>query len=465
MSSDELSIDVKGLSKRYEIYTQPADRLKQMILPRVRRWARRPERAYFNEFWALRDVGFEVKRGETVGIVGRNGSGKSTLLQMICGTLTPTLGSITVKGRIAALLELGSGFNPEFTGRENVYLNAAVLGLSREEIDNRFDAIAAFADIGDFIEQPVKTYSSGMQVRLAFAVAINVDPEILVVDEALSVGDELFQRKCFARIETIRSNGATILFVSHAAGTVIDLCDHALLIDAGELLSIGTPKLIVSRYHKLLYAPSGDAAAIRQEIRQAGQHARAEGDRPHGAAGGTAGAAGDKPEAPREEETYDPGLIPSSTVEFAARGARICEPALWTFGDRQVNGLLRGRRYRYRFNVAFSRPLYYVRFGMLIKSITGLPICGTMSEPRIMDGREIVKPGQTARVEYAFDCMLNPGVYFMNAGVFGVEEPGQAETLLHRIADAICFRVLPITENTSTELIDFNCESQVQFSG
>lgn len=465
MSSDEHSIRVEGLSKRYEIYSQPVDRLKQMVLPKVRRWAHRPERAYFNEFWALHDVSFDVHRGETVGIVGRNGSGKSTLLQLICGTLTPTLGTVNVRGRVAALLELGSGFNPEFTGRENVYLNAAVLGLSRDEIDNRFDAIAAFADIGNFIEQPVKTYSSGMQVRLAFAVAINVDPEILVVDEALSVGDELFQRKCFARIETIRGNGATILFVSHAAGTVIDLCDRALLVDAGELLATGTPKLIVSRYHKLLYAPAGDAAAIRQEIRQAARLAHMDGDRSRGPTGDAAGATVDADGALREDETYDPSLIPSSRLEFVAKGARIGDPALWTLGDRQVNGLVRGRRYRYRYNVTFSKSLHYVRFGMLIKSITGLSICGTISEPRIMDGREIVEPGQTACVEYAFDCMLNPGIYFMNAGVFGVEEPGQPETLLHRIADAICFRVLPITENTSTELIDFNCESQVQFSG
>ena len=465
MSSDELSIHVEGLGKRYEIYAQPADRLKQMVMPRLQRASHRPARAYFNEFWALRDVSFNVHKGETVGIVGRNGSGKSTLLQLICGTLTPTLGTISVRGRVAALLELGSGFNPEFTGRENVYLNAAVLGLSREEIDKRFDAIAAFADIGKFVEQPVKTYSSGMQVRLAFAVAINVDPEILVVDEALSVGDELFQRKCFARIEAIRSNGATILFVSHAAGTVIDLCDRALLIDAGELLSTGTPKLIVNRYHKLLYAPASDAAAIRQEIRQAGQRTHIDGDASRDAAGNTTGSTGEVGGIPREEETYDPSLIPSSRLEFAAKGACIGEPALWSLGDRQVNGLVRGRRYRYRFNVTFSKALYYVRFGMLIKSITGLPICGTMSEPRIMDGRGIVEPGQTACVEYAFDCMLNPGVYFMNAGVFGVEEPGQPETLLHRIADAICFRVLPITENASTELVDFNCEAQVQFNG
>jgi lipopolysaccharide transport system ATP-binding protein len=466
MSSDEVSIHVANLSKRFEMYAQPVDRLKQMVLPKAQRLLHRKPREYFREFWALRDVNFEVRKGETMGIVGRNGSGKSTLLQLICGTLTPTAGTINVRGRVAALLELGSGFNPEFTGRENVYLNAAVLGLTREEIDKRFDAIEAFADIGDFIDQPVKTYSSGMQVRLAFAVAINVDPEILVVDEALSVGDELFQRKCFARIETIRDNGATILFVSHAAGAVVDLCDRALLVDAGELLSAGTPKLIVSRYHKLLYAPSSDAATIRQEIRQAERivHADEEASR-GGAAGNDAGAVEGTGRALREEETYDPALVPSSRLEFAAKGARIGEPVLRTLGDRQVNGLVRGRRYRYRFDVTFSKVLYYVRFGMLIKSITGLPICGTMSVPRTMDGRSVVESGQVASVEYEFDCMLNPGVYFMNAGVFGVEELGHPETLLHRIVDAICFRVLPIVKNTSTELIDFNCESQVQFGG
>ena len=199
--SSEISIKVENLSKCYQVYEQPRDRLRQFVMPRIRRMAGLKPKQYFREFWALRDVSFEVKKGETVGIIGRNGSGKSTLLQMICGTLNPSSGSITGTGRISALLELGSGFNPEFTGRENVYMNAAVLGLDKEEIDARFDGIAAFADIGDFIEQPVKTFSSGMVVRLAFSVAINVDPEILIVDEALSVGDELFQRKCFSRIE------------------------------------------------------------------------------------------------------------------------------------------------------------------------------------------------------------------------------------------------------------------------
>lgn len=464
MSSEQTSIRVSGLSKRFEIYAQPADRLKQMLLPRARRWLHRGDRAYFREFWALHDVSFDVLKGETVGIVGRNGAGKSTLLQLICGTLTPTLGTVAVHGRVAALLELGSGFNPEFTGRENAYLNAAVLGLDRSEIDQRFDAIAAFADIGDFIERPVKTYSSGMQVRLAFAVAINVDPEVLVVDEALSVGDELFQRKCFARIKEIRDRGATILFVSHAAGSVIELCDRALLLDAGELLVEGRPKYVISRYHKLLYAPAHGAAAVRDEIRRKDADGASADTLPNnvGPDGGghTQGLAAVTP----DEETFDPNLEPSTKVVFVAKGAAIAEPGICTQAGARVNGLVRGRRYQFRYGVAFSKRLHYVRFGMLIKNMKGLPICGTMSEPGVPDGRDVAA-GQVAKVRFEFECLLNPGVYFVNAGVFGVEELGQPETVLHRIVDAVAFRVLPIVDNTSTELIDFNCASVVQLDG
>lgn len=245
MSSGNAIIQVSGLSKCYQIYGRPQDRLRQAIVPRLQRLAGRPPVCYYQDFWALREVSFEVGYNETVGIVGRNGSGKSTLLQLICGTLSPTAGKVETHGRIAALLELGAGFNPEFTGRENVYLNAAVLGLSQDEIRGRFDAIAAFADIGPFIDQPVKTYSSGMVVRLAFSVAINVEPDILVVDEALAVGDELFQRKCFSRIEALKAGGTTVLFVSHSGSTVVELCDRAILLEGGELLAMGSPRHIV----------------------------------------------------------------------------------------------------------------------------------------------------------------------------------------------------------------------------
>lgn len=448
MSSSEYSIRVEGLSKRYEIYAQPIDRLKQMTLPRLQRATRRPVRTYFKEFWALRNVSFDVRRGETVGIVGRNGSGKSTLLQMICGTLHPTGGNISVRGRIAALLELGAGFNPEFTGRENVYLNAAVIGLARDEIDARFGDIATFADIGDFMEQPVKTYSSGMYVRLAFAVAINVDPEILVVDEALAVGDELFQRKCFARIDAIRSKGATILFVSHSANAVVELCDRAVLLDSGEMLAQASPKEIIDSYHKLLYSSPDDIEATRREIRRDSRAQAIDDQEQEGAAGNLHG-----------EETYDPGLVPASTITLPSRGARINGVELLAEDGRSVNGLIRGRRYRFRFEVESSTPLFKVRFGCLIKSLSGLPICGTLSHPRLQEGVTLGE-GATASVEFAFDCLLNPGIYFLNAGVFGIKE--EAEELLHRIVDAAAFRVLPVSANASTELVDFNCESLVK---
>lgn len=247
MSSNDIAIRVTNLSKRYEIYASPRDRLKQFILPRLQRQAGQPPRQYFREFWALKDVSFEIKKGETVGIIGRNGSGKSTLLQMICGTLNPTSGSIQTNGRIAALLELGSGFNPEFTGRENVYMNASVLGLNNEEIDTRFDEIVAFADIGDFIEQPVKTYSSGMMVRLAFAVIAHVDADILVVDEALAVGDAFFTQKCMRFLRNFMKTG-TVLFVSHDTSSIKNLCSYAVWLERGQVLQEGTPKEVCELY-------------------------------------------------------------------------------------------------------------------------------------------------------------------------------------------------------------------------
>jgi lipopolysaccharide transport system ATP-binding protein len=252
--SSEIAIKVENLSKCYQIYEAPRDRLKQFVLPRVQRLVGLPRKDYFREFWALKEISFNVRKGETVGIIGKNGSGKSTLLQMICGTLNPTSGSIETRGRIAALLELGSGFNPEFTGRENVYMNAAVLGLSKEEADARFDEIAAFADIGQFIDQPVKTYSSGMQMRLAFAVSVCVEPEILVVDEALAVGDMAFQQKCFQRLADLRENGTTILMVSHDIMLIRNHCGHAIYLDAGIVKWAGDAETVGEAYVQDMYA-------------------------------------------------------------------------------------------------------------------------------------------------------------------------------------------------------------------
>jgi lipopolysaccharide transport system ATP-binding protein len=232
------------LGKCYQIYHNPKARIKQALC--------RGRRQYFREFWALRHVNFELKRGESLGIIGRNGSGKSTLLQLICGTLSPTEGNIQSKGRIAALLELGSGFNPEFTGIENIYLNASMLGLSRKQIDSKMEDILAFADIGEFVYQPVKTYSSGMAVRLAFAVIANVSADILIVDEALAVGDAFFTQKCMRFINRFRSEGS-LLFVSHDAGAVSMLCDRAILLKKGSQELVGEPKKVIDAYTKMLY--------------------------------------------------------------------------------------------------------------------------------------------------------------------------------------------------------------------
>ena len=440
--SSEIAIKIENLSKCYQIYDSPRDRLLQMLA--------RGRKQYFREFWAVRDVSFEIRKGETVGIIGSNGSGKSTLLQMICGTLNPSSGSVQTTGRVAALLELGSGFNPEFTGRENVYLNATVLGLAKTEIDARFDAIAAFADIGAFIDQAVKTYSSGMMVRLAFAVAINVDPEILIVDEALSVGDELFQRKCFSRIEAIRAAGATILFVSHSGSTIVELCDRAVLLDGGVKLAMGHPKQIVGRYQKLLYAPRDKREAIREQIMRVDASSSL-----------SEPAESTQPLLTEYDlETFDPHLQPSSTIAYAPQGAHIDSPAVLTLAGVRVNSLVRGRTYRYTYQVNFSSSASNVRFGLLIKTTSGVELGGGVSASSARTSVSQVAAGARYAVEFRFVCALNPGVYFLNAGVVG--DVNGAEVFLHRITDITLFRVMPDAETLATGTVDFGCTPELE---
>ena len=256
MSSDEVVLRIRHISKSFEIYDKPRHRLQQMLFGR---W-----KTYFQEFRALNDIDFEVKKGECVGIIGPNGAGKSTLLQIVTGTLLPSEGSVERRGRIAALLELGSGFNPEFTGRENVYMNAAILGLTKAETDAKYDDIVAFADIGEFIDRPVKTYSSGMMVRLAFAVNAFVDPDILIVDEALAVGDAFFQQKCMRFIRKFKENH-TILFVSHDTWAVVNLCDRAVLLEGGRVKMTGSPKDVAEQYLKVLYSDNQVVEVNRHE--------------------------------------------------------------------------------------------------------------------------------------------------------------------------------------------------------
>jgi lipopolysaccharide transport system ATP-binding protein len=459
MSSD-IAIKVDNLSKCYHIYDTPGDRLKQFVLPKLQKTFGLMPKQYFTEHWALKDASFEIKKGETIGVVGRNGSGKSTLLQLICGTLNLTSGIVQTKGRVAALLELGSGFNPEFTGRENAYLYASILGLNVSDIDAQLNEITTFADIGDFIEQPIKTYSSGMIVRLAFAVAINASPDILIVDEALSVGDELFQRKCFSRIEAIRKAGATILFVSHAGGTIVELCDRAVLLDAGEILAIGKPSQIVGRYQKLIYAPPETREYLREEIRLENTISlshKAE------AKHGPPMLATNKPLPAQFQEwpdSYDPALKPMSTIAYVSHGATIHTPEIYTTTGDRVNNLTRGKTYRYRYTVSFECAAKNLRFGMLIKTISGVELGGGISAASSQTTLPFVEAGKDYAVEFEFCCRLNSGVYFLNAGVLG--ELNGREKYLHRLIDAAIFRVISENGSPSTGIVDFSCLATVK---
>jgi lipopolysaccharide transport system ATP-binding protein len=424
------------------------DRLKELLLPGKSR---------AEIFWALQGINLEIPRGETLGIVGQNGAGKSTLLQIITGTLTPTTGEVKVNGRISALLELGSGFNPEFTGRQNVFFNGQLLGLDQKSIEERFDQIVEFADIGDFIEQPVKVYSSGMLIRLAFAVAISTEPDILIIDEALAVGDEAFQRKCFARIQSVQEKGGTILFVSHSAASVVGLCSLAVLIDRGEQLLISTPKEVVSKYHKLIYAPSNEIDRIREEIRQTSLFILTNNLEIDSQKESNQSSNSNKEED--GSEFYNPNLIPKSTINYVPQGAIIEHPHIITINGKQVNILARRKEYIYTYSVKFLRKAYRVRFGMVIKTVDGFELGGVTSHTQD-NPIDYIETGNIVQVKFKFSCLLRAGVYFLNAGVLGVVDG--SEEFIHRIVDAAMFRVHPEKSDSSRSgFVDFCVESQI----
>lgn len=420
----DAAIDVRGVSKVFNVYAQPIDRLKQAIF--------RGKRTFFTPFSAVHDVTFKVPRGRTVGIIGENGSGKSTLLQIIAGLLTPSAGTAIVNGRVSALLELGAGFNPAFSGRQNIYMNAVILGLSHDEIDERFDEIVKFSGLADFLDRPVETYSSGMYVRLAFSIAVCVDPDILIVDEALAVGDEAFQRKCFARIEEMQERGATILFVSHAAGMITQLCDRAVLLDRGEIIADGAPKGVISQYRRLSHAQGRDRDEVRAEIV------------------GTDFSGEDQ-----ASEAHVPELLSQSATEYKSIGARIHTPRIETLEGRSINVLLRGRRYVFAYNVTFERDSEAVLFAMLIKTHTGVELGGRGSISRHERFPDFAA-GTTVTLRFEFDCALNTGTYFLNAGVNGLVE-GERKSL-HRIMDILMFQVAPDGNDILNGVVDFDIQ-------
>ncbi|MBM85777.1 MAG: ABC transporter ATP-binding protein [Rhodospirillaceae bacterium] len=420
---DRPAIDIRNVSKVFNIYRRPIDRLKQAIF--------RGHRNFFTPFPAVYDVSFTVPRRQTVGIVGENGSGKSTLLQIITGLLSQTTGEVAVEGRVSALLELGAGFNPVFTGRENIVMNAAILGLTEAEVAERFDEIVKFSGLEEFLDRPVATYSSGMFVRLGFSVAVCADPDILIVDEALAVGDEAFQRKCFSRIEEMQKRGATILFVSHAAGMITQLCDRALLLDRGEIIADGAPKGVIAQYRRLSHAHGGDREQVRAEIKGADFTV---------------------------EQAFEDNIAEmksQSQVEYVRDGAQIHNVRIESLEGRPLNVLLRGRRYVFAYDVTFERNAEAVRFGMFIKTFQGLELGGRTSSDRKLRAPDY-PCGATISLAYEFSCNLGPGTYFLNVGVNAIVD-GERRSL-HRIMDAFMFQVAPDEEDTLNGSVDFEIQ-------
>lgn len=394
MSSSELAIAAESLSKRYEIYERPHDRLLQMLS--------RGKRQHFREFWALRDVSFDVRAGETIGVVGRNGSGKSTLLQLLCGTLTPTSGSVAVNGRVAALLELGAGFSPDFSGRENVFLAAKLLGLKQRDVEERFDKIAAFADIGSFLDQPVKTYSSGMFVRLAFAVVAHVDAEILVIDEALAVGDAFFTQKCMRFLRGFRERG-TLLFVSHDSSAVTGLCDTALWLDQGRLVAKAPAKAVTEKYLESLYQQGNGAA---QEVAEGKKIDRQS-------------FAGNRivNDAPRQVGDFFFSDFTESAA-FGEGGARVVSVLFCDDEERPLRSSSAGTTVTLVIEVVATERLEEPIIGFSLKDRLGQVLFGANTYPST-EGRHVqVEVGKRVRAEFTFELPVLPaGEYSLAVAV------------------------------------------------
>jgi lipopolysaccharide transport system ATP-binding protein len=424
----ETVIQVNGVGKSYHMYERPSHRLWRALAGK--------RKSFYKDFWALRDVSFSVRRGQTVGIVGRNGSGKSTLLQMIAGTLNPTEGSIKVKGRVAALLELGSGFNPEFTGRENVYLNATILGLSRAQIDQRLESILAFADIGEFIDQPVRSYSSGMSVRLAFAVIAHVDADILIIDEALAVGDAFFSQKCMRFLREFQKNG-TLLFVSHDAAAVTNLCENAVWLQNGRMRLSGTSQEVVEAYMTEQHVVGrrevgGETIVVEKKQRR---------------------STAESPDF-RREQFRDEGVVNRIALfefdpdnvgqEFGAQGARIVDVAIRGDDGSALTLVEGGELVTLQVAVKLEETLGNLIVGFYVKDRLGQRLFGDNSYFACKDAPVGGVAGQTVRATFQFRMPVMPsGSYMIDAAVASGDL--HDHTQQHWIHDALEFRALDET--------------------
>ena len=387
-------IQVNRITKTYKLYEKHSERVKEAFHPFRRK--------YHKTFNALTDVSFEVNHGDTAGIIGRNGSGKSTLLQIICGISKPTVGEVVVDGRISALLELGAGFNPQFTGRENVYLNASILGVEKKEIDACFQQISDFADIGEFIDQPVKSYSSGMYVRLAFAVAINVNPDILVVDEALSVGDTLFQAKCYAKFQEFQKNGVTILFVTHSLDLITRYCNKAYLLDKGRLHASGNAKEVVDEYNRMHVKASCNSANDSSAAKNSAHII-------------------ENVEDSRDREWGNLFRVNPDENRYGNGQARIIGAGIFSVDNEPVQSLLKGQDYEFRMKVQFYAGIKDPIFAYTIKDIKGFDISGTNTMFQKIDTGEFNENDQVL-ISFRQNMLLSAGSYLISFGCAGYED-------------------------------------------
>lgn len=426
----DIAISVNNVSKMYKLYDNPMDRLKESLgLSRKKK---------YKEHYALRDVNFQVNRGETVGIIGTNGSGKSTILKIITGVLNATEGNVEVNGRISALLELGAGFNMEYTGIENVYLNGSMIGFSKEEIDAKLQDILDFADIGDFVYQPCKTYSSGMFVRLAFAVAINIEPEILIVDEALSVGDVFFQAKCYRKFEEFKKMGKTILIVSHDLSSISKYCDRVVLLNKGKKLSEGQPKEMVDLYKKVLVGQAGDAEDLNQLVEE--QMSDAE---------------------PEQEESKTQWIRPFALnpqqLEYGSKKAEIIDFTLRDAAGNYSNTIEKGSKFEILVRIKFKEKVQEPIVAFTFKNVHGTEITGTNT---MYEKQDIGKKEANDEIVVSFiqNMDLQGGEYLLSLGCTGYQD-GEF-TVFHRLYD-VCTVTVVSVKNT-VGFYDMNSQVSVQ---
>lgn len=436
------AIEVKDVTKVYRLYEKPIDRLKESLHPK--------HKSYHKDFYALNGLSFHVEKGQTVGIIGTNGSGKSTILKIITGVLTPTTGEVNVDGKISALLELGAGFNMDYTGIENIYMNGTMMGFTKKEMDEKLQDILDFADIGDFVYQPVKTYSSGMFVRLAFALAINVEPEILIVDEALSVGDVFFQAKCYRRMEEIRQNGTTILMVTHDMGSIIKYCDKVVLLNKGEFIAEGEPGRMVDLYKKIL---ANQMDSLREELENdfsGGMEIEDSEKKVMSSKEAAAAHSGEKAGLMKEKIT-----INTDRTEYGDGRAEIFDLGLFDARGNLTNLLIKGETFTIKERIRFHAPIQNPIFTYTIRDKKGTDLSGTNT---MYEGADVkpVGPGDVYDVSFTQKMTLQGGEYLLSMSCTGFE--GEEHVVYHRLYNVANITVI---SNKNTVGI-YDMESEVE---